>query len=89
MAQFFFDSVQNGLAFHDDEGSELPDAEAARLAALEFLPELLHHRVPFGDSAAYEVAVRDEAGRLIYQATLTIAGHWISDGPPGSSTAVR
>lgn len=84
MARFFFDSVKNGRSFSDDEGSELADAEAARLAALEFLPELLQHRPPLRDGSTYEVSVRNDAGRSIYRASLTISGGWITEELPTS-----
>ena len=82
MALFFFDTVGDGVSFRDHEGSDLESAEAARKTALEILPELANHRVPLRDRFNYGVTVRDEVGRAIYQATLTVSGEWIADGAP-------
>lgn len=74
MPRYFFDISDRG--FHrDEEGSECADYEGARALAMRSLPEIARFAIPSdGDNQAFTVLVRDEAGTVVYTATLTFAG---------------
>ncbi|QGY05921.1 hypothetical protein MMSR116_31530 [Methylobacterium mesophilicum SR1.6/6] len=74
MPRFFFDIHDRG--FHrDNEGSECDDVDAARVLAMQTLPEIGRFAIPSdGDNQAFIVLVRDEVGAIVYTATLTFAG---------------
>jgi hypothetical protein len=77
MPRFLFDIYDGVRLTRDDEGSELPDREAARKEALSVLPDIARDRSPDGDRRDFIVDVRDETGRVIYTATLSLVGRWI------------
>jgi hypothetical protein len=76
MSRYFFDTDDGDFRSQDDEGMELPDAEAARLAALDVLPDMARDKLPDGDRRSFSVRVRDEAGAVLYSATLDLVGEW-------------
>lgn len=82
MPRYFFDLDADtqlpATAGLDDVGIELADAEAARQAALRFLPayaqdqscaEPIEHR-------CFNLQLRDEAGRIFYRVRLVLDGQW-------------
>lgn len=85
MPRYFFDTDDGDFRCVDDEGAELPDMEAARLAALDELPDMARHKLPDGDRRTFSVRVRDEAGIAIYVATLDLVGEWLIPRPASSS----
>ncbi|MGH1572676.1 DUF6894 family protein [Methylobacterium sp. P31] len=76
MPRYFIDTNNDDTFVEDDEGQDLPDAEAARKAALAALPDMARDKMPDGDRRTFCASVRDEAGTVIYKATLTLAGEW-------------
>ena len=66
MGLYYFHIRGNGTDFPDDDGMELPDAEAAREQALIgargiLAAEVLEGRLPLDD----RIEVEDEHGRLV------------------------
>lgn len=82
MPRFFFDTFVSfdidagDRSAIDVEGQEFPDAVAASVAALRSLPELAADWVPDGDRHSVSTDVRDQTGRVVYTATLSLAGRW-------------
>ena len=74
MSRFFFDTDDGHSRIIDDEGSELPDIDAARHEAVAVLPEMVRERLPVGESQTFTCVVRDEANSIIYTASLTFVG---------------
>lgn len=59
MPRYFFD-IEDGRDVLDDEGDDLPDDRAARIAGLETLSEVLASRVErFWDEERLTLTVRD------------------------------
>ena len=61
-------------ATSDDEGLDLPHAEAAREAALAILPDMARDKMPGGNQRVLSATVRDDGGTVIYSATLSLRG---------------
>ncbi len=77
MPRYFFDINDGERATIDAEGSELDSDEAARAEAIGVLPDLARDMLPDGDRHTFIASVRDEAGRAIFRATLTLAAEWL------------
>lgn len=73
MARFFFDIHVGPYLISDDEGQELPNAEAARNEALKVLPEIARDRLPNEHQRDFTCDVRDESGQVIYTVTLSVS----------------
>ncbi|MER2249672.1 hypothetical protein ABS772_07060 [Methylorubrum podarium] len=68
MPRYFF-VVEDGERTVDEEGMELKGPDAAAAAALSILL----------DVGRFEVIVRDESGKRIYQSNLTIQAGWMAE----------
>ena len=77
MTRFYFDvSTRTDLPGHDTKGDELVDREAARHEALLILTEAAHS-LSIGTAVnEITIRVRDDAGRNIYRATLSLTERW-------------
>lgn len=78
MPRYYFDIV-NGALTVDAEGTEFPDAEAARAEAIRTLPDVARDEIADGSSREVMLLMRDEAGRAIFTASLTLAAKWLVD----------
>lgn len=74
MPKYFF-QVSGGSHVLDEEGSELPDASAARVQGIKFagqilsgLPTLLY------ETADLKIAVTDENGQVLFKVLVTTVG---------------
>lgn len=82
MPLYFFDT-HDGEHVQDDEGRECVDFDAARLLALQTLPEIVRWAVSkASDRQTYMVLVRDEGSNPVYRTTLTLEGQRL--GPEGA-----
>ena len=81
MQRFFIDTDDGRLHVHDDEGLSLPDAEAARTAAMDILPDMARSAMPDGDRRTFIASVRNESGTVLYTATLSLVGEWTVKPP--------
>lgn len=76
MPHFFIDTDDGDLPHHDDEGLDLPDVQAARNAAMSALPDMARDKLPDSDRRTFSAIVRNEAGTVLYTATLSLVGEW-------------
>jgi hypothetical protein len=70
--RYFFNVVDHGRE-NDDEGMELPDAVAARIAGISYAGSVLHnepHLLDGGKPLCVEVA--DDAGQLICKVVMSV-----------------
>lgn len=75
MPWYFFHTRDGDHIELDDEGTELPDDQAAKNAAKELLSGLNREKLPNGDHMELAVVVKDSAGVKIYTVTLNLDGH--------------
>lgn len=78
MPRYFFDIVDGDLTV-DDAGTEFPNAHAARDAAIRVLPDIARDKIGAGQSRDVQVLMRDEEGRAIFTASLTLSAKWLVD----------
>lgn len=76
MARYFFDVMDGGICL-DDVGVEFPDAQSACKEALHALPDLAKSFLPEKVSEEVVITMRDESGKALYRATLTIKTEWL------------
>lgn len=81
MPLFFFDTDDGDRFCYDDEGQDLPDAQAARRLALATLPNMAEDRLPNGDKRTLAVRVRDAQEIQIYLVELILRGEWLVRSP--------
>jgi hypothetical protein len=77
MPRYFFDFEDGARSMQDDVGCELNDLEAVRTAALVALAEIGRDAVPDADCRELTLRVRDEDGRYVSRATLSLRHEWI------------
>jgi hypothetical protein len=76
--RFFFDTYDGNFFAPDHERQELADIEAASLVAQEALPDMASDKLPDGDQRVFIVRVRDEAGQVVVQVSLTLLAEYPS-----------
>ena len=76
MPRYFIDTNDDDVFVEDEEGQVLADAETARQMAQAALPDMAREKMPDGDGRTFCASVRDEAGTVIYKATLSLVGQW-------------
>ncbi len=73
MPRYYFDEYDGETVTQDDEGLELDGIEAARAEARKALPDIARDVLPEdGDRRTMVVKVRDEAGKVLITATLSL-----------------
>ena len=78
MPRFYFDTYDGDLHVCDEDGLDLPNVEAVRVAALDALPAMARDVFPKSYSRLnMATAVRDETGRLVFTATLSLVARWV------------
>jgi hypothetical protein len=65
MPVYFFDTRDNDTFIEDDEGLDLPDTEAAKVAAATSLAELARDVLPGVAKRELAVEVRDDNGSVL------------------------
>lgn len=78
MPRFFFD-FSDGVLIVDDDGTEFPDAHAARDAAIRTLPDIARTEIAARGHRDVVVLMRDETGRALFTAALTLTAKWLVD----------
>lgn len=72
MARYYFDIHDGPLSSHDDDGEELATLEAAKLEAVRTVVQLGRDHLPTGSTDKLVIDVRDESGRIVLSARLTL-----------------
>ena len=78
MPRYYFDTIDGDLSVRDAEGVVIDDPEEVRRRAVSALPELARDDLPDGaDDHVFIVRVRDEDGRHVFHATLSLVTDWM------------
>ena len=72
MPLFYFDVCDGEDVIRDEDGTECPSFEAARRAALGVLPAMARDAARHRDQQDLVILLRDNGGRHVFTATLTI-----------------
>jgi hypothetical protein len=72
MPRYFFDFKDGETDAVDEIGLVFDSQKAARTAAIKLLPDVAQEELPDGDQHVFSVRVRDETGRYIFFATLSL-----------------
>jgi hypothetical protein len=74
MPRYFF-HTEDGSCFPDEQGSVLPDLEAAKVAALCTFGELLREmQAEFWKEGGLRLIVQDEAGMTLFTLDMSVIG---------------
>ncbi|WP_426954243.1 DUF6894 family protein [Muricoccus radiodurans] len=77
MTRFFFDTNDGEQFVHDEEGLDCADVMEARAMALKALSDIAKDVLPEGMSREIVTDIRDETGRRILTATLSLVVQWV------------
>lgn len=77
MPLYYFDINDGARTTHDEEGQPFADPGAARDAAIAVLPDIARDELLDSDRRSFTVNVRDESGRHIFRATLSLVTEWL------------
>jgi hypothetical protein len=77
MPRFFFDIDDGEERSTDLNGVELPDLAEARKNAIAILPDLAREELPDGDRRVFVCQARDESGKVVFIATLSLVAEWV------------
>jgi hypothetical protein len=72
MRRFFFDSDDGETHVEDKDRLELEGIEAARQQAQAALADLVRDALPDGDQRTLTIRVRDETGKTVLKAALSM-----------------
>jgi hypothetical protein len=72
MPRFYFDFTNGQKDMRDDTGTSFQGVNEARAAAIKLLPDVAHEELPDGDQHVFSVRLRDESGRYLFHATLSL-----------------
>lgn len=78
MPKFFLDLHDGASFIRDPYGLNLADKEEARREAISVLPDMARLALPDGNRRDFTVDVRTAIGELIYTATLSFRGRWLT-----------
>ena len=78
MPRYHFDSDDGQRQIVDDDGYELSGPEAAQEEALTLLTSFARAALKGDGSRDVRVAVRNEAGDVVYRATMTLRSEWVT-----------
>jgi hypothetical protein len=82
MPRYFFDTDDGQKQSQDENGLDLGGPWEARALALAVIPDMVRDVQYDGDRRDLVSSVRDENGRLLYVAALSLVGGWEIDPPP-------
>ena len=77
MSRYFFDIDDGEQTITDRIGIELPNRKAVRDAATGVLPDIARDELPDGEHRDFICSVRDETGKVIYRAKLSLEAGWL------------
>jgi hypothetical protein len=72
MPRFFIDTSDQNVFCRDEDGTNYPDLDAAKAAAVSALPDMARDSLPDGDAHTFTAVVRDEHDRPMVQASLIL-----------------
>jgi hypothetical protein len=81
MPRYYFDSTDGDHHVPDDVGLEFPDLDAAAHEAVQALPDIARDALPDGDRRDFVTNVRDEIGKVLFRATLSLTVEWLRPVP--------
>ena len=89
MARFFFDSYDGNHEFRDEQGLELDGPDEARLEAKRGLGDWAKDAIPVStQDRKLAIAVRDEAGTVIFKGALCFDCSERQSGPVSNTGAI-
>jgi hypothetical protein len=78
MPRFFFDIDDGERRTRDDVGLDFADAQNARDKAVSALPDIARDVMPDGQQRDFFVTMRDDSGRPIFKASLSLRTEWLN-----------
>lgn len=80
MAKFYFDTYDGDHTSVDNDGIECASRQIVQDQAVDALPDMARELLPDGPNRMFRVDVRDEAGKVVFHATLELQSGWVEPG---------
>ena len=77
MAKFYFDTCDGDRTAVDSEGIECSSHRMVQDQAIDALPDMAREILPDGPNRTFRVEVRDDAGKIVFRATLELQSRWL------------
>ena len=77
MPRYFFRTTSNDQVIEDSAGAEFASEDKMRAAAIRTLPMMALDELPDGATHEFAIDVSDEAGEVIFRATLSFKSSWL------------
>lgn len=77
MPRYYFDVQDQNKVTADDVGIECETPDDVRKTAIGALPGIAADALPDGDRHVLAVLVRDESGKKVFEASLTLEARWV------------
>ena len=77
MPRYYFDLTTSDGTTTDEQGQVMSGLDTMRREALQVLPDVARDELPDGDRDVFAIRVRDETGRYIFEATLSLKADWL------------
>jgi hypothetical protein len=77
MPRYYLDIYNADGLTEDEEGQVFETPLRLRQAAIRILPDIVRDEILDVDETSIAVKVRDESGRRVFEASLTIVSKWV------------
>lgn len=77
LPRYYFDTFDGERASVDSDGIECSSLQMVRHQAIDALPDMAREILPDGPNHSFRVEVRDDAGTVIFRATLELQSAWL------------
>lgn len=77
MPRFYFDTFDGDRTAVDHEGLECASRDRVQDQAIDALPDMAREVLPDGPNRMFRVEVRDEAGNVVFRASLELRSEWL------------
>jgi hypothetical protein len=77
LARYYFDTFDGDHTSADSEGIECSSRKQVRYQAIDALPDMARELLPDGPNRTFRVEVRDDAGTVVFRATLELQSAWL------------
>lgn len=90
MPRYYFDTFDGDLCTADSDGIDCATMKIVQDCAIDGLPDMARELLPDGPNRVFHVSVRDDAGQVIFKATLELKSTWLlqieedASGIPGA-----
>lgn len=81
MPRYFFDTYDQDELSRDQDGIECSTKPEVQNRAVAALPDMARDALPSGPDHDFRVEVRNDRGRVVFRAVLSLRSEWLEGEP--------